>query len=92
MLRSDPDRKLRLDEQDSIVLDSSLTLPKTIIELPTENYVDSLYVKSRKRRGSSTVFNEQKIEFDKIKLTNLCSVTVNRNPSSDKEVSKKVCC
>ena len=31
-LRLDPDGKLKLDEQDSIVLNSTLTLPKTIIE------------------------------------------------------------
>ena len=35
LLRLDPDEKLSLDEQDSIVLISTLTLLKTIIELPT---------------------------------------------------------
>ena len=42
MLRSDPIEKLKVDEQDTIVLNSTLTSPKTIIELPTKSYVDSL--------------------------------------------------
>ena len=34
-------KKMKLDEQDSIICNSTLTLPKTIIELPTKLYVDS---------------------------------------------------
>ena len=41
LLRLDPDEKLNLDEQDSIVLNSGLTLPKTITELPKKSYVKS---------------------------------------------------
>ena len=37
----------------------------------------------------STVFNDQDFENDKNRLKNLDSVTVNRNPSSDNEPSKK---
>ena len=37
MLRLDPVEKLK---QDSIILNSNLTTPKTIIEVPTKNYVD----------------------------------------------------
>ena len=40
LLRLEPDKKLKLDEQDSIVLNSTLTIPKTIIELLTESYID----------------------------------------------------
>ena len=36
LLRLDPDEKLKLDEQDSIFLNSTLTLPRTKIELPTK--------------------------------------------------------
>ena len=89
LLRLDPEEKLQLDEQDSIVLNSSLTLPKTIIELPTRSYNDSLHESSRNRRDLSSVFNDQDNEFDNIKLTNLCSITVNRNPSSDNELSNE---
>ena len=79
MLRLDPVEKLKLDEQASIVLNSTLTLPKTIIELPTKSYVDSLHESSRNRRDLS-VFNDQDNEFDNNKLTNLDSVVVKRNP------------
>ena len=36
LLRLDPDEKINLDEQDSIFLNSTLTSPKTMIELPTK--------------------------------------------------------
>ena len=89
MLRLDPDEKLKLDEQDSIFLNSTLTSPKTIIKLPIESYVDSLHENSRKKRDLSPVFDDQDNEFDNNKLTNLDSVSVNRNPSSDKELVNK---
>ena len=194
ILRLDPDEKLKLDDQDSIIPNSALTLPKTKNELPTKSYVDNkfddpifirniahidwndrnntkaryiqvnqmpqfnshltakLYVDKkfndpsifknrdhvdfndknldnvewtkvkkmpkieehltpklyvdrfihdirsyvdglheiiRNRRGLSSVFNDQDNEFDNNKLTILDSVTVNRNPSSDNEVSNK---
>ena len=89
LLRLDPEEKLNLDKQDSIVLNSSLTLPKTIIEIPTKNYVYRVHESSRNRRDLSSVFNDQDNEFDKTKLTKLDSITVNRNPSSDNEVSNK---
>ena len=92
MLRLDPDEKLNLVEQDSIVLNSNLTSPKTIIELPTKNYVDSLHESSRKRRDLSSVLNDQDNEFDNNKLTNLESITVNRDPSSDNELANKKIC
>ena len=37
LLRLDPNEKLKLDEQDCVVLNSALTLPKTQFELPTKN-------------------------------------------------------
>ena len=144
LLRLDPDEKLK---QDSTILKSTLTSPKTIIETPTKNYVDykfndpsiikttdhvdfndknldhvrwikvngmpaveehltpkiyvdnaisdiipyvdNLHELNRSRRDLSSVFNDPDNEFDKNKLTNLDSVTVNRNPSSDNEVSNK---
>ena len=89
MLRLDPDKKLKLDEQDSIVHNSYLTLPKTVEELPNKSYVDSLHEINRNRRDLSSVFIDQDNEFDNNKLTNLDSVTVNRNPSSNNELSNK---
>ena len=89
LLRLDPDQKLKLDEQDSIFPNSNLTSPKTIIELPTKSYVDSLHETSRNRRDLSSVFNDQDSEFDNNKLTNLDSVSVNRNPRSENELANK---
>ena len=85
----DPNEKLNLDEQDSIILNSALTSPKTIIEIPTKAYVDSLSEKDRNRRDLSTVFNDQDNEFDSNKLTILDSITVNRYPTRDNELSNK---
>ena len=59
------------------------------MELPTKSYVDSLHEINRNRRDLSSVFNDQDNEFDNNKLTNLDSVTVNRNPSSENELSTK---
>ena len=88
-LRLDPDEKLRLDEQDSIILNSALTSPTTIMELPTKSYVDSSYEIIRNRRELSSVFNDQDNEFDNKKLNILDSVSVKRNPNSDNEMSTK---
>ena len=81
--------KLKLNERNSIVLNSTLTSPKTIIELPTKSYVDSLHESSWNRRGLSSVFNDQDIEFDNNNLTNSDSVSVSRNPNLDNELSIK---
>ena len=39
LLRLDPDQQLKQGEKDSIVLNSTLTSPKTLLELPTKSYV-----------------------------------------------------
>ena len=64
LVRLDPDEKLKLDKQGSNILNSTITLPKTIIELPTKTYVDRLHENSRYRRDLSSVFNDQGSEFD----------------------------
>ena len=85
LLRLDPNEEL--DEKDSILLNSTSTPPKMIIEVPTESYVDSLHESSRNRRDILSMFNDQGNEFDDKKINNLDSVTVKRNPTSDNEVS-----
>ena len=89
LLRLDPDEQLKLDKQDSILLNSTLTSPKTIIEIPTISYVDSLHESSSNRWDLSSVYNKQDKEFHNNKSTNLDSVSVNRNPSSDHELFNK---
>ena len=53
------------------------------------SYVDNLHEINRNRRDLSSVFNDQGNEFDNNKLTNLDSVTVNRNPDLDDELANK---
>ena len=99
LLRLHLDENLKLDEQDSINLSSSLTSPKTIIEIPTESYIDSLHQENEQSRrdscidfcdeSSDLVKYNQDNDLNGIKLTNLNSVTVNRNPNSDKELVNK---
>ena len=50
LLRLDPDEKLDLDNQDSIILNSALTSPKKIIEIPTKAYIDSLHEENERSR------------------------------------------
>ena len=57
-------KKLKLDEQDSIFPNFTLTSPKTILELPTKSYADSLHQGSRNKEVLSSVFNDQVIAFD----------------------------
>ena len=85
-LRLDPNEKLKVDEQDSIIFISTLTSPKKIKETPTKSYVDSLQESSRNKQDLSSVFNDQDNEVDNNKLTDLGSVSVNRNPISDHEL------
>ena len=89
LLRLHRDEKLKLDEQDSILLDSILLPPNTRIELLTKSYVDNLHEINRDKRDLSSVFNDQDNEFDNNKLTNLDSITVNRDPNLDNELSNK---
>ena len=89
MLRLDPDEKSKLDEQDSIILNCNSTSLKTRIERPTKSYNDSAHEKNRNGRDLSSVFNDRDNEFDKNRLTNLDSVTINRNLGSDIELANK---
>ena len=99
LLRLDPDEKLKLNEQDSIIPNSILTSPKTIIEIPTKVYIDSLHDENeRNRRNFRLAFYNEEVDLVKSnqdndlndkKLTNLDSITVNRNPNLDNELSNK---
>ena len=89
LLTLDPDEKLRLNEQDTILPNPTLTLPKMIIELPTKPYVDRLHENRRNRRDSSSGLNDQDIEFDNNKTTKIDSITNKRNPNLDKELSNR---
>ena len=89
LLRLDPQEKLKLDEQDSIFRNSIWTSPKTIIELPTKSYVDSLHESNKNGRNLWSVSIDQDIEFNNSNFTKLDSVVIYRNPNSDNELSNK---
>ena len=63
LLRLDPDEKLNLDEHDSVLLYSTLTSSKTIIELPTKNYVDNN-------------FNDPTIKKTLLMLTSMIKISI----------------
>ena len=60
LLRLHPDEKLK---QDSIILNSPLTSPKTTIELPTKNYVDGK-------------FNDPSIKKTQIMLISMINISI----------------
>ena len=99
LLRLHPDEKFDLDNQDSITLNSTLTDPITTIEIPTKAYIDSLHEENERSlrdlgidfydESKDLVKNNQDNDFNVNKLTNIDSVTVNRNPTLDNELSIK---
>ena len=66
-----------------------MTTTKSKTEMPTKVYLDSLNGNSRNRREMSTIFNDQDNDSDNIKLTNLDSFTLIRNPTLDNELANK---
>ena len=68
LLRLDPDGKL---EEDSIILNSTLTTPKTRLELPTKNYVDMKF------NDSSIIKNTDHVDFNDKILDNVHSIKIN---------------
>ena len=81
LLRFDPDEKL---EQDSIILNSTLTSPKTILEIPTKNYVDSKF------NDPSIIKNTDHVDFNDKILDNVHSIKVNYYPTLDEQLTPKL--
>ena len=91
LLRLDPDEKLKLDEQDSIVLNSTSTLletdivlSKTKIELPTKNYVDNKF------DDPTIVRNNAHIDLNDKNITNARFIQVNEMPQIDSHLTAKL--
>ena len=99
LLRLDANEKLELDKQDSIILNSTLTQPMTIIEIPTKAYIDSLHEENERSRrdlgidfyneSTDLVKNNQDNDFNDNKLTNINSISINNNPTDNDHVSNK---
>ena len=75
LLRLDPDEKLKLDEQDYILLNSTLTSAKTMIKLPTKNYVDI------RLNDPSLIRNNAHVDFNDKNLDIVRFVKVNSMPA-----------
>ena len=81
LLRLDPDEKL---EQDSIILNSTLTSPKTILEIPTKNYVDNKF------NDSSIIKNTDHVDFNDKILDNVHSIKINSFPTLEEHLTPKI--
>ena len=84
LLRLDPNEKLNLDEQDSIHLNSSLTSPKTKIEVPTKKYVD------KKFDDLSIIENTTHVDFKDKNLDNVRFIKVNTFPASPEHLTAEI--
>ena len=70
-------------EQDSIILNSTLTSPKTILQIPTKNYVD------HKFNDSSIIKNTDHVDFNDKILDKVHSIKVNSYPTLDEQLTPK---
>ena len=83
MLRLDPVEELSLDEQVFIVPNSTLTLTKTKIELPTKKYVN------KKFNDPSVIKNTAHVDFNDKNLDNVRLVKVNSMPAVREHLTPK---
>ena len=81
LLRLDTDEKLT---KDTIVLNSTLTSPKTIVELPTKNYVDNKF------NDSSIIKNVDNVDFNDKDIDNVGWVKVNKWPKDAEDLTPKI--
>ena len=81
LLRLDPDEKLT---QDSIILNSTLRSPKTILEIPTKNYVDNKF------NDSNIIKNTDHVDFNDIILDNVHSIKINSFPTLEEHLTPKI--
>ena len=80
MLRLDPDEKL---ERNHILLNSTLTSPKTILEIPTKNYFDNKF------NDSSIIKSTHHVDFNDKILDNVHSIKVSSYPTLDEQLTPK---
>ena len=80
LLRLDPDEKLK---QDCIILNSTSTSPKTILEIPTKNYVDNKF------NDPSIIKSTDHVDFNDKYLDNVKSISVHELPEWENDLSPK---
>ena len=88
--------KYNLTNVNSITLNTQAVYDNQVI---TKSYVDQIHQENERSKrdvglgfydeSNDLVKNNQDIDFDNIKLTNLDSVTINRDPSADNELANK---
>ena len=83
-------KEIKPDEQDSLILNSTLTLRKTIREIRTKTYVNFMFEKNRISWDSFTVFNQPDHSIDKNEFKKLESIKVIRDPTTENEVWNKI--
>ena len=81
LLRLDPDEKLA---QDTLILNSTLSTPKTILELPTKNYVDNKF------NDSSIIKNIDNVDFNDKDIDNVGWIKVNKWPRDGEHLTPKL--
>ena len=81
LLRLDPDEKLK---QKSIILNSTLTSPKTITEFSTKKYVDKQF------KDPSIRKNTDHVDFNNKDLVNVTFIKVNRIPAFPEHLTAKI--
>ena len=81
LLRLGPDEELK---QDSIFLNSTLTSPETIIEVPTRNYVDNNF------NDPSIIKNTDQVDFNDKILDNVRWIEVNSFPTIEEHLTAKI--
>ena len=79
----DPDEKLKLDERGFTLLNSTLSSPKTKLEIPTNSYVDY------KPDDPSLTKNTAHVDFNKTNLDNVRFVKVNTMPAVREHLTPK---
>ena len=70
-------------EQDSLILNSTLTSPKTIFEIPTKNYVDNKF------NDPSIIKNTDDVDFNDKYLDNVRWIGVNELPKWENALTPK---
>ena len=80
LLRLDLDNKFK---QDSIILNSTLTSPKTTLEIPTKTYVDNKF------NDPSIIKNTDHVDFNDKTLDNIHSIKVNSFPTLEDHLTPK---
>ena len=73
LLRLDPDIKVNLDERGSIILKSTLTSPRLVLEIPTKIYVDDKFNDPSVIKNTAHVAFIDKI-FDNVRFNKVNSL------------------